>query len=264
MDAARYLRRVGVDPDGVTTDLESLERLQRAHAEAVPFENLAIVGDPFAEGRGEEVTLDPEALYEKVVTRERGGYCFELNGLFHGLLRAVGFEADRVAARVLEEDGSVRTPANHHTNVVHLDRRYLVDVGLAVPPLRRPLPLDGAVRTDRAGIDWRVVDSDRPDADRLTQFRKPGGEWTDRYVFREQPRELSYFQASCDHLSTAPESAFTGDPVVTIGTAEGYKKLGRETLTVSRDGTETERAIPEAEWHDTLAAEFGLRVDGAE
>jgi len=262
MDATRYLRRVGVDPEEVTADFESLHRLQRAHVEAVPFENLSIVGDPFAEGRGEGVTLDPDALYEKVVDRRRGGYCFELNGLFHGLLRAVGFDADRVAACVLDEDGSVGTPANHHTNIVHLDRRYLVDVGLAVPPLRRPLPLAGGVRTDRAGVDWRVVDSDRPDADRLVQFRKPGGEWVDRYVFRERPRELAYFQASCDHLSTAPESPFTGDPVVTIGTEDGYKKLGRETLTVSRDGTETERAVPEVEWHDTLAAEFGLRVGG--
>jgi N-hydroxyarylamine O-acetyltransferase len=260
MDATRYLQRVGVDPEGMTTDRGSLHRLQRAHVETVPFENLSIVGDPFAEGRGEGVTLDPDALYEKVVGRERGGYCFELNGLFNGLLRAVGFEADRVAACVLEEDGSVGTPANHHANVVHLDRRYLVDVGLAVPPLRRPLPLDGEVRTDRAGVDWRVVDSDRPDADFLTQYRKPGGEWTDRYVLQERPRKLSYFEASCDHLSRAPESPFTGDPVVTIGTPEGYKKLDREALTVYRDGTEAERTVREAEWHDTLAAEFGLRV----
>ncbi|MEF8908108.1 MAG: arylamine N-acetyltransferase [Haloarculaceae archaeon] len=264
MDAGDYLDRIGVDSEGVAVDRESLQRIQRAHVEAVPFENLAIVGDPFAEGDGEGVTLDPDALYEKVVTRERGGYCFELNGLFNGLLRAVGFDADRVAACVLEEDGSVRTPANHHTNIVDLDRRYLVDVGLAVPPLRRPLPLDGAVRTDRAGVDWRVVDSDRPDADRMTQFRKPGGEWTDRYVFQERPRDLSYFQASCDHLSTAPESPFTGDPVVTVGTADGYKKLDRETLTVYRGGTETEQEVLKAEWYETLAAEFGLRVGGAE
>jgi len=236
MDAARYLRRVGVDPGRVTTSLESLHRLQRAHVEAVPFENLSIVGDPFAKGRGEGVTLDPDALYEKVVGRERGGYCFELNGLFHGLLRELGFDADRVAACVLEADGSVGTPANHHTNVVHLDRRYVVDVGLAVPPLRRPLPLDGSVRTDRAGVDWRVVDSDRPDADYLTRFRKPGGEWTDRYVLQKRPRELSYFGASCDYLSTAPESPFTGDPVVTVGTVvfRLADSMRRRTLRSSR------------------------------
>ena len=262
MDAARYLQRIGVDPDGVAVDRKSLQRIQRAHVETVPFENLAIVGDPVGRRDGEGVTLDPDALYEKVVGRERGGYCFELNGLFTDLLRAVGFDADRAAACVLDGDGSVGTPANHHTNIVHLDRRYVVDVGVAVPPLRRPLPLDGAVRTDRAGFGWRVVDSDRPDADFLTQFRKPGGTWTDRYVLQEQPRKLSYFQASCDHLSTAPESPFTGDPVVTIGTADGYKKLDRETLTVSRDGAETEREVTPGEWHGVLDAEFGLRLAG--
>jgi N-hydroxyarylamine O-acetyltransferase len=260
MDATRYLQRVGVDPEGVTTDRGSLHPLQRAHVEAVPFENLSIVGDPFTTGHGEGVTLDPDALYEKVVGRERGGYCFELNGLFHGLLRELGFDAGRVAACVLETDGSVGTPANHHTNLVHLDRRYVVDVGLAVPPLRRPLPLDGSVRTDRAGVDWRVVDSDRPDADYLTRFRKPGGEWTDLYVLQKRPRELSYFRASCDYLSTAPESPFTGDPVGTVGTEGGYKRLGREKLMVYRDGTETERKVPRGEWGGVLAAEFGLEA----
>ncbi len=264
MDAARYLRRVGVDPEGVAIDHASLQQVQRAHVEAVPFENLAIVGDPVEKRDGEGVTLDPDALYEKVVGHQRGGYCFELNGLFNDLLRAVGFDADRAAACVLDEDGSVGTPANHHTNIVDLDRRYLVDVGLAVPPLRRPLPLDGAVRTDRAGFDWRVVDSDRPDADLLTQFRKPGGEWTDRYVLQERPRDLSYFRASCDYLSTAPESPFTDGPVVTIGTGGGYKQLDRETLTVYRDGEESERVVPPGEWHDVLDAEFGLRLDGTE
>ena len=264
MDTARYLRRIGVAPGAVAVDCATLQRLQRAHVEAVPFENLAIVGDPFRAGRGEGVTLDPDALYEKIVTRERGGYCFELNGLCAGLLRAVGFVADRVAACVLDDDGSVGTPANHHANIVDLDRRYLVDVGLATPPLRRPLPLDGSVRTDRADIDWRVVDSDRPDADHLVQFRHPGEAWTDRYVLQEQPRELSYFRASCDYLSTAPESPFTGDPVVTVGTEDGYKRLDRGTLTVYRDGAETERTVTDEEWHDVLAAEFGLRVEGTE
>ena len=262
MDACHYLDRIGVDPDGVAVDHESLGRLQRAHVEAVPFENLSIVGDPVGAERGDGVTLDPDALYEKVVARERGGYCFELNGLFHGLLRAVGFRAERVAACVLDEDGSVGTPANHHTNLVDLDRRYIVDVGLAVPPLRRPLPLDGEVRTDAAGTGWRVVESERPDADYLTQCREPGGEWTDRYVLRDRPRELSYFRASCDYLSTAPESPFTGDPVVTVATPDGYKKLGRETLTTTSGAETSEREVAEDEWHDVLEAEFGVRVDG--
>ena len=46
-----------------------------------------------------------------------------------------------------------------------------------------------------------------------------------------------------------------------VGTGEGYKKLDRETLTVYREGAETERDVPRGEWHDTLAAEFGLRVE---
>jgi N-hydroxyarylamine O-acetyltransferase len=162
---------------------------------------------------------------------------------------------------VLDEDGTVDTPANHHTNVVSLDRRYLVDVGLAIPALRRPLPLDGGSRTDGAGITWRLVESDRPDADFLGQYRTPGDGWTDRFVFRDRPRELSYFAASCEYLANAPESAFTGEPLVTIATDDGHYKLTRETLVFAReDERQTERPVADDEYHDTLESVFGLSV----
>lgn len=260
MDSSAYLARLGLSSVG-DCSLESLESLQRAHVCHVPFENLAIVGDPIGGDGGEGVSLDLPALYEKIVGRERGGFCFELNGLFGWLLADLGFDSERLAARVLSDDGTARPPANHHTHVVTLDRRYIVDVGLGVPPMRRPLPMDGTPTTDEAGITWRVVESDRPDADYLTQVRRPGAEsWADRYVFRDVPRDLRFFEATCEYLATAPESTFTGDPVVSIGTPDGYAKLTRETLTTLADGETTEHAVADADWHDTLRETFGLRL----
>ncbi|WP_340100190.1 arylamine N-acetyltransferase family protein [Salinibaculum salinum] len=265
MDVDRYLSRIGLNPDALSEhSVEGLARIQRAHVRSVPFENLSITGDPFTGDPGEGVTLSLQTLYQKIVEDERGGYCFELNGLFGWLLAEGGFEADRIAARVLGEDGDARPPANHHAHVVTLDRRYLVDAGLGVPTMRQPLPLDGSPRTDEAGVTWRVVESDRPDADYLTQFRMPGDDdWTDRYVFRERPRELAFFEATCEYLASAPESPFTGAPVVSIATADGHKKLSRETLTVS-DGETTERPVAAHEWHDVLETEFGLRPEPME
>jgi N-hydroxyarylamine O-acetyltransferase len=271
-----YLDRIGLDPDATRDpDFESLARLQRAHVTSVPFETLSITGDPFGtevverddevgEPDAEGVVLTLPHLYEKIVERERGGFCFELNGLFGWFLEDLGFEADRIAAGMLGDDGDPRPPANHHTHLVSLDRTYVVDVGTGTPPIRRPIPLDGSEVTDAAEVEWRVVESDRPDAEYLTQYREPTDEeWTDRYVFDATPRKLSYFEATCDYLATAPESTFTGDPVVSMATEGGHKKLSRGTLTRSERGDETELEVDDEEWHDVLESKFGLRFRSA-
>jgi len=262
LDVDAYLARIGLDPDTVeTADMETLERLQRAHVTAVPFENLAIVGDPYGDRDGEDVVLSTPQLYEKIVERGCGGYCFELNGLFHWLLAELGYDVDRIAARVTS-DGTARPPANHHTNVVGLDRRYVVDVGMGTPQMRRPVPLDGTPRIDAVGFEWRIAESDRPDETYRSEYRGPvDDEWATRYVFSDVPRELSYFEATNDFLQYAPESPFTGDPVVTIATEAGHRTLSADTLSELADGTERERAVAPVEWHAVLAYQFGLRYD---
>jgi len=263
VDPESYLNRLGFDPATVDTpDLNTLARLQRAHVTMIPFENLSIVGDPESAREGAGVTLSVPHLYEKIVERERGGYCYELNGLFHSLLAALGYEVDRVAARITSGDG-VTLPANHHSNVVTIDRRYVVDVGMGVPTMRQPLPLDGEERIDEVGVTWRVTGCDRPDDDLQTEYREPGDEeWTRRYVFSHEPREFSYFEATNDYLQTAPESGFTGDPIVTIATDEGHRKLSDDTLTEYVGNETRDSRVGPEEFHATLEGEFGLRLDG--
>lgn len=261
MDPERYLERIGLDPEPVhSPDQVTLEHLQRAHVTTVPFETLAVTGDPHGDREGEGVTLSLPDLYAKLVERQRGGFCFELNGLFGWLLDQLGFDVQRVAAMVLGDDGDPSPPANHLSQIVSLDRRYVVDVGLGVPAMRRPLPLDGTPRVDEVGVEWRVAESERPDSDYVTQYRHPGDDaWTDRYVFRDQPRELGYFEATCDYLQTAPESPFTGDPIAILGTDWGHLKLKPDLLVLIEDSEERERTIDPEEYHDLLESEFGVR-----
>ncbi len=261
MDSDRYLERIGVDPGSVDrADRETLERLQRAHVTSVPFETLSVAGDPFGQGDGEGVSRAYSDLYEKIVERERGGFCYELNGLFGWLLSEHGYEPDRVAAMVVGDDDPL-PPANHLVHAVDLDRRYLVDVGLGVPSMRRPLPLDGETRTDAAGVDWRVVESDRPDADFATRCQEPGEDWETRYVFRDVHRPREHFAATCEHLATAPESPFTDDPVAALSSDRGYAKLSPGSLIEVVDGEKRERAVDPDEWYDLLAREFGIAYD---
>jgi len=253
-----YLDRLGLDPaTDDPPDLPTLRRLQHAHVTTVPFETLAITGDPYGTRTGEGVDLSLPHLYEKIVERRRGGYCFELNGLFYRLLDEVGYEADRVAARVVS-DGALRTPANHHAIVVELDQRYLVDVGTGPPMIRRPLPLRGATRTDEAGIAWHVTESDRSDATYQTEYRRHDNAWTPRYVFDDVARPLHYFAAANDYLQSAPESPFTGEPYIGLSTEEGYRTLSADTLTEISQTDERKRTVTGDAWHATLKREFGL------
>jgi N-hydroxyarylamine O-acetyltransferase len=256
--ATDYCARIGLAPDEAdSVDRETLTRLQRAHVTTVPFETFSINGDPVGDRSGGGVSLSLPALYEKVVDRERGGFCFELNGAFGWLLGELGFDMTRLAARMVS---AIDLPANHHPLLVALDRPYLVDVGMGSPMLRAPVPLDAGepVPADEAGVQWRVAESDRPDADHLLQYRDGDGPWEDRYVFDTTPRSLAYFTATCDYLQSAPESGFVGEPTVTLAIDDGHLKLKRGTLSVTRGRETDERPVEDGEYHDVLAEKFGI------
>lgn len=262
--AADYCARIGLSPDEAgSLDRETLTRLQRAHVTSVPFETFSINGDPVGGRPGGGVSLSLPDLYEKVVGRERGGFCFELNGAFGWLLGELGFDVTRLSARMVS---AIELPANHHPLLVTLDRPYLVDAGMGQPMLRRPLPLDSRepAPADEAGVQWRVAESDRPDADYLLQYREGDETWADRYVFDTTPRSLDYFAATCDYLQSAPESGFVGDPTVTLATPDGSLKLKRDRFTVTRGDETDERSVEESAYHDLLADEFGIVFPGDE
>jgi N-hydroxyarylamine O-acetyltransferase len=150
-------------------------------------------------------------------------------------------------------------PANHRTHVVSLDQRYVVDVGLGVPTMRRPLPLGGSTREDDTGVAWRVVESDRPDADYATEYRGPGDdEWSLRYVFRDVERESWFFEPTCEYLATAPESPFVGDPIASIATENGHVKVEPGALVRTEGSEEYEESLDGDDWYDALEREVGI------
>jgi N-hydroxyarylamine O-acetyltransferase len=267
MDADAYLHRLDLpdlSADALAPDRDTLARLLEAHVTGVPFENLAIVGDPHGEWDGDGVSLRLPDLYRKIVDERRGGFCFELNGLFNWLLGDLGYDADRCAARIGgDEDSLGRPPANHHTNVVHLDRRYLVDAGSGTPQMREPVPLDGTVVEDRAGVAWRVDPDDAPLSDFALRLREPGADdWHLRYRFRVTPRQLAFFEATCEFLANEPDGTFTAGPIVQRSTAEGYLRLDADTLTRTAGAAETATPVAPDEWHDVLEREFDLHLTG--
>jgi N-hydroxyarylamine O-acetyltransferase len=233
MDTAAYLARIGAEAPA-KLDLAALATLQRRHLLAVPFENLDIVA-------GVPVALDPAKLHDKVVARRRGGFCFELNGLFHELLARLGFEPVRVGARVRGPGGAYGDENGHLALVVPVDGRpYLVDVGFGDGP-RRPIPLDGTP-TDDSVRRWRVV----PAADfphlplRLEREVEDG--WEPEYVFAATPRALADFEAACAWHQTAEGAPFNRAPLTTLQTQEGHVTLGADRLILTSGERKT--AVP--------------------
>src|SRR3954468_17014397 len=131
MNVAAYLERIGYQGPRAPT-AETLRRLHLAHLYAVPFENLSIHW-------GEPIQLDDEALFEKIVVQRRGGFCYELNGLFAALLRALGFEVAMLSAGVMGRSAKFGSDCDHMTLLVSLDEEWLVHVGFGdsfIEPLR--------------------------------------------------------------------------------------------------------------------------------
>ena len=122
MNIEKYLQRIGFEGTP-KPNLDTLKSLHYAHMHHVPFENLDIHYDTYI-----EVSL--ERFYQKIVENNRGGFCFELNGLFNWALQQIGFEVTMLSAAVIREDGSYGLPLGHLTNMIHLDnKQWLVDVG---------------------------------------------------------------------------------------------------------------------------------------
>ncbi|HEY0367242.1 MAG TPA: arylamine N-acetyltransferase, partial [Pyrinomonadaceae bacterium] len=151
MNIDAYLKRINYNgPRDLSA--ETLRALQVAHLTSVPFENLSIHA-------GERIVLDEDALFAKIVEERRGGFCYECNGLFAGLLRAMGFDVAMLAAGVAQRDGGFGPTFDHMTLMVTLDERWLVDVGFG-ESFVEPLLLDTRADQVQGTRSFRLIDSE--------------------------------------------------------------------------------------------------------
>ncbi len=250
---AAYLRRIGY-AEAVRPTLPVLASLAGAHARSIPFENL----DAFV---GRRVSLDPAAVFGKLVLRNRGGWCFEQNLLLGSALRAVGFEVTDLAGRVLwGRDLDAVTPRTHRTLRVRIaDRDWLVDVGFGGQSMTGALDL-GARGPQQIGND--VFRLDPLDGDDLlsVQIR---GEWLPMYRFDLQPQWPVDFEAANFQLCIDPASHFTQGLALSLATVDGRHALRDGELKFHhRDGSTTRRELRDSdEVLAALRAEFGLQID---
>ena len=249
MDVDAYLERINYN-GAREVSAETLRALQVAHLMSVPFENLSIHA-------GESIVLDEDALFTKIVEQRRGGFCYECNGLFAGLLRALGFDVVMLGAGVAHATGGFGPIFDHMALMVTLDERWLVDVGFG-DSFFEPLRLDSRADQVQGTRSFRLVDED----DHIVvMLRNESEEWQPQYRFKLQPYTFPDYEEMCRFHQTSPESHFTKNLVCSRATADGRITLsGMRFITTSGpQRVQDERTLSSRDEYDrVLRDEFGV------
>ncbi len=243
MDIEAYLERINYR-GSLAPVAETLRGLQAAHLRAVPFENLSIHGK-------QPIVLEDDALFTKIVGDVRGGFCYELNGLFAALLRALGFRVEMLSAGVATADGGFGPDFDHMTLMVTLGERWLADVGFG-DSFVEPLLLDERGEQMQGGRAYKIV----PDDDRLILLQRENeDDWKVQYRFTLQPYKYADYAEMCYH-QTSPQSHFTKARICSRATEEGRVTLSEmRFITTSKNGERLERILTSQKEYEAILRE---------
>lgn len=227
MDVKKYLSRIGIT-EIKPSSLDFLTELQNAHLLSIPFEDLDIPDR-------DKIILNFERIYQKIIPTKRGGFCYELNGLFYWLLTQLGFNVDILSGRVFNHERKDLGPEfDHMTLLVHLEKDYLVDVGFG-DSFRIPLEFPNGELIDVSGY-YKIF---RINENEYDLRRKENCEWKLQYKFSSTPHLLKDFENMCEYQQVFPESIFRNRMVCTIATQTGRVTLSNSSITITDNGTKT-------------------------
>lgn len=244
---SEYLDRIGYHGSGAPC-LDTLIELQQLHVYHILFENLDLLGDSFTPN------LDKEYLFDKIVTRGRGGVCYELNTSFYNLLTAMGFSAHQIS-------GSVQPGENlfsHVATLVHLeDGDYLADVGFgdAYLPV---LKINGTPCARHDGKNYTL----QPLGENVYDIMagRPGEDPVRMYTIVLTPREMSDYFGRFVWASAKGNTAFSAHPICVAHTPQRRITLRRGKLVITENGevVETRPVSPGEETEQILREYFDL------
>lgn len=258
---AAYLSRIGADGlAGVSAD--NLASLQKAHIMSVPYENYDIWSDASS-------SLAYDVLFDKIVTRRRGGYCFELNGLFGWLLRELGYEVEEYFGRWLKDE-PLKVPARRHRILkVKVDGKdFIADVGVGQRTFLTPLEFVYDKVQNREDVDYRIMKNERNES--VVECMSDG-KWVQVYSFDSAPQspiDFTYVHYFC---SKEPSSVFRKNLFVHLPVSGGRKSIATvpdpetgfmtEKLSISAgDKSEIKFLRTEKDLKEALSVHFGLIV----
>ncbi|NXK89476.1 ARY2 protein, partial [Formicarius rufipectus] len=276
MDIKEYFARISYQGSYNKPDLNTMSDIFQHHIQAVPFENLSI-------HCGEKIELDLEATYDKIVRKNRGGWCMENNYLLSWVLKTLGYEVTLLAAKVYFPEHNAYAEENDHLllKVALNGKSYIVDGGFGMTyQLWQPMEL--------------ISGADQPQTPGVFRFQEENGIWylekvkrkqllpnqSDStspsveeevcrrvYLFTLQPRDIEEFRGCNTHLQTAPDSLFVTKSVCSLQTPGGVRALVGWKLTEVtynyRDNMDLVevRMLTDEEIEKTLKEKFNITLD---
>ncbi|HTH56215.1 MAG TPA: arylamine N-acetyltransferase [Cyclobacteriaceae bacterium] len=248
-DRSAYLKRIGFEKTDLVPSFEDLCVLQRVHLLSVPFENLDI-------HLGRKIAL--ENSFDKIVFQWRGGFCYELNGLFYQLLKDIGFNVQIISGRVYNKAKKSYPPEfDHMALTVKLNgQEYLVDVGngeFALQPL--------IVKPDIVQVDPRgkfIIE--KTEDDYLLVSKIGDDDKTPQYIFTLEPRIVADFLPMLHYQQTSPDSHFVKNRLCTLPTETGRITISGNTIKIKIGETVEEKSLAsDEEFQKALFDHFGIR-----
>jgi N-hydroxyarylamine O-acetyltransferase len=235
MNIEKYLRRIDYQCE-LTPSLPTLRALQEAHLLHVPFENLDIA-------LKRKIVLDIEKIYRKIVIKRRGGFCYELNGLFHWLLQELSFTTSLVSGRVYDQDRKDYGPEfDHLTILVKIEEdEWISDVGFgdfAIHPLH--LKINTPLNDPNGQF---LIEQSQNNFFRVSRYNQKQNSFIPEYLFSTTIRQLSDFKQMCHYHQTSPESHFTQNKVCSLATHDGRVTLTGDKLIITRKDSRKELLI---------------------
>ena len=249
MDKENYLSRIGIKEFDLPVNVDTLKMLQRKHLLNVPFENLDIHWK-------RKIILDVEKFYDKIVGERRGGFCYELNGLFCELLNKIGFENKIISARVVKSDGGFSQEYDHLAILTKIsDEEFLVDAGFGsftAEPLKFVLDIE---QSDANG----TFIIRKFDEDYFEVAKKDSDMWQSEYIFKNLHRDLREFSEMCNFHQISPESHFTRGKICSLMLENGRKTLTDKKFIETNANEKKETNVnSEDEFNEVLQHEFQI------
>lgn len=266
MNLQSYLNRIGVEKI-FSPSYEFLAELQLKHLYSIPFEDLDIPSR-------DRVILDEERIYKKIIENKRGGFCYELNGLFHWLLTQLGFKVDMLSARVYNNQKEELGPEfDHMTLLVHLDKKYLVDVGFG-DSFRKPIAMtdgecedvSGKYKLNNTGGNVFELCKMEDGICKMENGKWKMGDgkeekWKLQYQFTTEPRKFSDYEMMCAFQQDDLSSHFRTRMLCTIAVPNGRITLSNNSLTITGNGNKTKTEFDsEKEFFQLLKKYFGIKL----
>ena len=251
MNLHNYFQRINYSGKAEVSK-ETLFYLHRAHVLNVPFENFHVINKV-------PIVLNQENFYSKIVEKGRGGFCYELNGLFARALEEIGFEYCFIGCSVfvppLQEFGS---NFGHLAIVVNLEeKKYLVDVGFG-DAFIEPLEMQFDEPKFQFGSYYRL--SETAEGNILLEKSLDNENYQKMYRFSLTERDLEDFAEACEFHQTSPLAPFTKKPLCSRATSAGRITLTSTSLTITNGQQKKETAVTSSAHFDELLEEhFGMK-----